>query len=36
MTREFDSDLVDLVVAKNRDGRVGNVSLRFRGFEEMP
>jgi replicative DNA helicase len=40
MTRDFDSDLCELVLAKNRDGRVGKLQLRFRGelmrFEEMP
>jgi hypothetical protein len=39
MAREFDSDVCDLVIAKNRDGRVGDLKLRFRGdlmrFEEM-
>jgi hypothetical protein len=38
MTREFNADTADLIVAKNRDGRVGRVKLTFKGelmhFEE--
>ena len=39
MTREFNADTADLIVAKNRDGRVGRIKLSFKGelmyFEEI-
>lgn len=39
LTREFNSDVCELVLAKNRDGRVGKLDLRFRAelmrFEEI-
>lgn len=31
MQRQFDSDLCDLVVNKNRDGRTGTIKMRFQG-----